>query len=68
MPSLPTGVVPTIDSTDFLNERLRTFYNGEKQPVTFSEEEMQRRLDALRGVMVEQDLDAVVLTSQHNIK
>ena len=68
MPSLPTGVVPTIDSTDFLNERLRTFYNGEKQPLTFSEEEMQRRLDALRGVMVEQDLDAVVLTSQHNIK
>lgn len=68
MPSLPTGVIPTIDSTDFLNERLRTFYNGDTQPLTFSEEEMQRRLDALRGVMVEQDLDAVVLTSQHNIK
>lgn len=63
-----TGIDPRIDSTDFLNERLRTFYNGSKQPLTFSKDEMARRLNALRDVMESRGLDAVVLTSPHNIK
>src|SRR5690625_2164820 len=42
--------------------------NGEKVPTTFSPEEFERRLKNAREVMAEKDLDALVLTSMHNIK
>ncbi|MFC3283085.1 M24 family metallopeptidase [Litchfieldella rifensis] len=41
--------------------------NGEKIVPTFSDEEMRRRLDKLRSYMAEHSVDAVVLTSYHNI-
>jgi len=41
--------------------------NGERAIPTFSATEMERRLALLRGLMAELDLDAVVLTSYHNI-
>lgn len=49
-------------------ERLKTLHNGEKQPLTFSDAEFERRLAGLRSIMTEQDLDAVILTSYQNIK
>ena len=48
--------------------QLLELHNGAKAGLTFSEAEMQRRLDALRGVMVERQVDAVLLTSMHGIK
>lgn len=57
-----------ITTTDFLNERVRNFDNGEKHSLTFSDGEMQRRLQGLRDTMQRNELDAVVLTSPHNIK
>jgi creatinase len=41
--------------------------NGDKVPPTFSPREMNRRLAALRALMVELDLEAVLFTSYHNI-
>ncbi|USZ49794.1 M24 family metallopeptidase [Halomonas sp. DN3] len=41
--------------------------NGEKVTPTFSDAEMQGRLARLRQHMAEQQVDAVVLTSYHNI-
>ncbi|PAU78644.1 creatininase [Halovibrio salipaludis] len=41
--------------------------NGEKVTPTFSIDELQRRLGKLRKHMAENDVDAVVLTSYHNI-
>jgi creatinase len=49
-------------------ERLKVLHNGEKVPLTFSDAEMERRLTGLRQIMAAEDLDAVVLTSYHNIK
>ncbi|MGQ7787527.1 M24 family metallopeptidase [Nesterenkonia sp. PF2B19] len=49
-------------------ERLKTLHNGEKQPLTFSAEEFERRLSGLRRIMSEQGLDAAILTSYHGIK
>lgn len=49
-------------------ERLTTMRNGDRQPLTFSDAEFQRRLNGLRTVMMENSLDAIVLTSSHNIK
>src|SRR5699024_11797669 len=49
-------------------ERLKTLHNGEKQPLTFSDAEFERRLGGLRSIMSEKGLDAVILTSYHNIK
>lgn len=43
------------------------FPNGEPVPHTFSDAEMQRRVDALRALMDGRGLDAVLLTSYHNI-
>lgn len=59
----------TIPSTDVAAlERLKVLHNGSKTTLTFSDAEMERRLDGLRSIMVEKELDAVVLTSYHNIK
>jgi creatinase len=41
--------------------------NGEHVGGTFSQSEMQRRLQALRTLMSQQGIDAVLLTSYHNI-
>ena len=49
-------------------ERLKILHNGEKQPLTFSDAEFERRLSGLRRIMAEKELDAVVLTSYHGIK
>src|SRR5699024_7004964 len=49
-------------------DRLKVLHNGSKTPLTFSEAEMERRLTGLRAIMAEQELDAVILTSYHNIK
>ena len=51
------------------NEMARTVtrHNGAKAKPTFSDEEMKRRHDALRRHMVEQDLDACLFTSYHNV-
>ncbi len=41
--------------------------NGDRVPRTFSDAEFDRRLTALRGLMREQDLDAALFTSIHNV-
>ncbi|MXU65143.1 aminopeptidase P family protein [Oceanomicrobium pacificus] len=42
-------------------------HNGEKAALPFSKAEYDRRLTALRALMAERDLPAVLLTSMHNI-
>ena len=41
--------------------------NGEKVKLPFSNEEYKRRLDSLRNVMSNNNLDMIILTSMHNI-
>jgi creatinase len=41
--------------------------NGDHVAGTFSAQEMQRRLDSLRGLMVELSIDTALMTSYHNI-
>jgi len=56
--------------TDFLTPARPEFFrfrNGEKAPLPFSAGEYARRLAALRAIMRAQDLEAVLLTSMHNI-
>ncbi len=48
-------------------EDLITLHNGEKTEPTFSKNEMQRRLNALRTMMAETGIDACLFTSIHNI-
>ena len=43
------------------------FKNGEKSVLPFSENEYFDRLSKLRKIMNTKELDAVVLTSMHNI-
>nr|CAA6826364.1 MAG: Creatinase (EC [uncultured Thiotrichaceae bacterium] len=43
------------------------FHNGEQVVLPFSNEEYEQRLNGLRRIMSEQNIDAVVLTSMHNI-
>ncbi|MEX5297039.1 aminopeptidase P family N-terminal domain-containing protein, partial [Kocuria sp. CPCC 205268] len=49
-------------------ERLKTLHNGQKEQLTFSDAEFERRLSGLRKIMAAKDLDAVILTSYHGIK
>lgn len=44
-----------------------TSHNGEKAPLPFSQAEYDARLSKLRTIMDARDIDAVVLTSMHNI-
>ena len=44
-----------------------TCHNGEKAPLPFSQAEYDRRLGALRRIMADRDIPAVLLTSMHNI-
>lgn len=48
-------------------ERVKIIRNGEKVKPTFSREEMDRRVSKLRQHMSENSIDAVLLTSYHNI-
>lgn len=49
-------------------ERLKVLHNGTKGKLTFTDTEMERRLTGLRSIMQQENLDAVILTSWHNIK
>mgnify|MGYP001391814344 FL=1 len=44
-----------------------TLKNGNKAKLPFTDKEYQRRLDNLRTIMSENNLDMVILTSMHNI-
>lgn len=48
-------------------ERLKDIRNGDPVTGTFSADEMRRRIAALRAMMADHGLDAVVFTSYHNI-
>ena len=48
-------------------EDLLVIENGERVAGTFSEAEMAARLKKLRAMMAENDIDAVLFTSMHNI-
>ena len=48
-------------------EQLKRIQNGEKVRPTFSPNEMNRRLSALRTHMAEKQIDACLFTSYHNI-
>ena len=63
-------MTPTTSSARSVSdlERLKTLHNGEKQQLTFSDAEFERRLSGLRQIMSARDLDAVILTSYHGIK
>lgn len=43
-------------------------HNGEKEQLTFSDAEFERRLAGLRAIMAARQIDAVILTSYHGIK
>ena len=48
-------------------ERIKYIKNGDKVKHTFSKAEMDRRNSKLRKYMAENDIDAVLFTSYHNI-
>ncbi len=48
-------------------EQLKTIENGERVTPTFSQSEMQGRLDSLRKLMAAEGIDAALFTSYHNI-
>ena len=48
-------------------ERTVKWHNGEKEWSPFSDQEMQGRQDRLRAKMSEQDIEAALFTSYHNI-
>ncbi|HET8604790.1 MAG TPA: M24 family metallopeptidase [Marmoricola sp.] len=49
-------------------ERLKVIKNGQKEQLTFSDEEMERRLSSLRKIMADAGTDVALLTSYHNVK
>ncbi|MDI3385511.1 aminopeptidase P family protein [Streptomyces sp. B-S-A8] len=49
-------------------QRLKLIRNGEKEQLTFSDAEMERRLAGLRKVMAQGDIDVALFTSYQNIK
>jgi creatinase len=46
---------------------LITIENGDRLPSTFSAAEMSRRVEGVRGHMAENNIDAVLFTSYHNV-
>ena len=48
-------------------EQLKRIRNGAKVAPTFSDAEMNRRLEALRAHMAERQVDVCLFTSHHNI-
>eukprot|EP00966_Prymnesium_polylepis_P060226 1397321-Prymnesium_polylepis.1 len=62
-----TAVAPTREG-GLPQGRTMRHYNGEKEPLgIFSPAEYDRRLATLRGLMAEQQMDAVLFTSIHNV-
>lgn len=61
----------TVQHTDQQSSAVRpnyfTFEQGGKAKLPFSQQEYQQRLAALRATMVSLELDAVLLTSMHNV-
>ena len=54
--------------TDLSNRpQMFTSHNGEKAPLPFSQSEYDTRLKRLRGIMADKGVEAVLLTSMHNI-
>lgn len=51
----------------FQKVQTMTCHNGSKAKQTFSASEMERRMGGLKGIMAADRLDAVVLTSMHNV-
>ncbi|WP_240807827.1 M24 family metallopeptidase [Actinomadura geliboluensis] len=49
-------------------ERLKLIRNGDKEQLTFSDSEMERRLSLLRKAMAEAGIDVTLFTSYHNVK
>ena len=41
--------------------------NGDKVKLPFTDQEYKRRLDKLRNAMSNKNIDAIILTSMHNI-
>ncbi len=54
-------------SNDLPGPRILHIENGDKAPLPFSAAEYDRRLSAIRAVMVERDIPAALFTSMHNI-
>lgn len=63
---MTTTTSPVTNVADL--DRLKVLHNGSKVPLTFSDAELERRIDGLRSIMTDLKLDAVVLTSYHSIK
>ncbi|MBT9383092.1 aminopeptidase P family protein [Pseudooceanicola sp. CBS1P-1] len=57
----------TLDPARAARPETFTSHNGAKAPLPFSPAEYARRLAALRALMAERDIPAVLLTSMHNI-
>ncbi|MEI4473290.1 aminopeptidase P family protein [Frigidibacter sp. MR17.24] len=53
--------------TNTLRPESYAFRNGDKAPLPFAPEEYEARLEGLRDLMELHSLDAVVLTSMHNV-
>ncbi|XP_071510509.1 creatinase-like [Diadema antillarum] len=47
--------------------KLISMPNGDKVKPTFSQDEMSRRIDMVRGYMAENDIGGVLFTSMHNV-
>ena len=43
------------------------FTNGSKVPLPFSNEEYESRIKGLRKIIIEENLDAIILTSLQNV-
>lgn len=64
-----TEATRTTEATDVSElARLKVMHNGEKEQLTFSDAEFERRLAGLRAIMAARQIDAVILTSYHGIK
>lgn len=63
---MPQNITQTTSVSEL--ERLKVLHNGEKQPLTFSDAEFERRLAGLRRIMAQKGLDATILTSYQGIK
>ena len=67
LPGQPNTVRPVMKNKKFDLPDLKKIPNGKKVVGTFSEKEMETRLDSLRTIMSDMGLDSVLFTSIHNI-
>lgn len=56
-----------MDQEQSIRPALHQINNGDRAPLPFSDNEYQRRLLELRGLMIELDVEAALLTSMHNV-